>query len=251
MGSETGIAWCNKTWNPFQGCHKISPGCKNCYMFSEKTRYGQEPNVVVRSKPATFNAPLKWLDPAMVFTCSWSDWFIEEADPWREEAYEIIKRTRHLTYQILTKRPDRILDHWWYDPHLPNVWLGVSVEDRKHGLPRIDILREIPAALRFLSIEPQIEDLGEINLDGIGWAIIGGESGSKARPFDIGWARDIIAQCKSAGVPCFVKQLGAKPFVTLGDGPFKLGHDIHDHKGGKIAEWPEDLRVQQFPLEQK
>jgi protein gp37 len=185
---DTHIQWTNKTWNPWHGCHKISPGCKNCYMFSDKARYGQDPNVVVRSK-TLFNAPLKWTDPALVFTCSWSDWFIEEADEWRHDARDIILRTPHLTYQILTKRPERAA-RWIPAVPDPNVWLGVSVEDRKYGLPRIDVLRELPAAVRFLSIEPQLEDLGEINLSGIHWVIIGGESGPAARPFNIGAAHD-------------------------------------------------------------
>jgi protein gp37 len=238
---KTNIEWTGYTWNPWSGCHKVSPGCKNCYMFSDKIRYGQDPNVVVRSK-TTFNAPLKWKDPAYVFTCSWSDWFIEEADPWREEAYDIIRRTPHLTYQILTKRVDRVKDHWWYDPHLSNAWLGVSVEDRKYGLPRIDALRELPAALRFLSIEPLLEDLGEINLTGIGWVILGGESGAGARPFHFGWASNIIDQCEGAGIPVFVKQIGANPIDHLSDNWI-----VRDRKGGDISEWPEELRIRQMP----
>lgn len=237
MGETTGIAWTQKTWNPWQGCHKVSPGCKNCYMFSEKKRYGQNPDVVVRSKNPTFSAPLKWNDPSFVFTCSWSDWLVEEADPWRHEACDVIRRTPH-TYQALTKRIERAAEHW--EP-LPNAWLGVSVEDRRYGLPRIDKLREIPAALRFLSIEPQLEDLGELNLEGIGWVIVGGESGHAARTFQIEWAWSIVEQCRAAGVPCFVKQLGARP--SFGGDLVKIA----DHKGSDPEEWPEDLRVQQVP----
>lgn len=247
-----------KTWNPWQGCHKISPGCKKCYMFSEKKRYGQDPDTVVRSKPATFNAPLKWKDPAYVFTCSWSDWFIEEADEWRSEAYDIIHRTPHLTYQILTKRIERARSHWPVLPVFKNTWLGVSVEDRKYGLPRIEILRNTPAALRFLSIEPQLEDIGEINLEGIGWVIVGGESGHDARPFQIDWARSIIRQCKAAGVACFVKQMGsvsmegalntgAPGFGGTPDGVIPVQRVFRDKKGGDITEWPVDLRVREFP----
>jgi protein gp37 len=216
-------------------------------MFREKKMYGQEPNVVLRSK-TTFNDPLKWTSPLMVFTCSWSDWFIEEADIWRDEAWDIIRRTPHLTYQILTKRIERARGRVPAPP-LPNVWLGVSVEDRKNK-NRIDILRETPVALRFLSVEPLLEDIGELDLRGIDWVIVGGESGPGARPFDVQWARNIIAQCKAAGVACFVKQLGAKPFLSReADGVFCPDYEyrLRNRKGGDWDEWAEDLRVRQFP----
>ncbi len=254
---DTSIQWTNKTWNPWHGCHKISPGCKNCYMFSDKKRYGQDPNVVVRSK-TTFNAPLKWADPALVFTCSWSDWFIEEADEWREEARDIILRTPHLIYQILTKRPERA-PRWIPQVPDPNVWLGVSVEDVKYGLPRIDMLRELPAAVRFLSIEPLLEDVGQLDLTGIHWVIIGGESGPGARGLNLSWVESMVAQCKAAGVACFVKQLGAKPFEIVGHGFFYAApghnnpvkyHQFKDHKGGDITEWPKELQVREFPCNQ-
>lgn len=167
MGEKTGIEWTDATWNPWHGCRKVSPGCKFCYMYREKARYGQDPTKVVRSK-TTFNAPLKWKDARKVFTCSWSDWFIEEADAWREEAYEIIRRTPH-QYQVLTKRIERGASY--LPPEiLPNMWLGVSVESRRY-LERVDMLRDMPAAIRFLSIEPLLEDLGRINLLGIDWVI--------------------------------------------------------------------------------
>lgn len=246
MGEQTAIAWTNKTWNPWHGCRKVSPGCKFCYMYTEKIRYGQNPEIPVRSK-TTFNAPLKWKEPSMVFTCSWSDWFIEEADAWRDEARGIITKTRHLTYQILTKRIERAARFLPIVPD-PNVWLGVSVEDRKYGLPRIDILRTLQARIRFLSIEPQLEDLGEINLQGIHWVIIGGESGNSARPFNIEWARDIVAQCKAAGVPVFVKQMGANPYrQSLTTGERLVDIQLNHPKGENPSEWPEDLRIREFP----
>lgn len=245
MGEASAIPWTNGTWNPWHGCRKISPGCKNCYMFSEKARYGQDPTKVVRSK-TTFNAPLKWADPRLIFTCSWSDWFIEEADEWREEARErVILATPQHTYQILTKRIERAA-LWIPATPDPHVWLGVSVEDRKHGLRRIDVLRELPAAVRFLSIEPQIEDLGKLNLDGIHWVIVGGESGPEARPFNLTWARDIIRQCKDAGVPVFMKQIGAAAEYFDPDGTHVFP-EYRDRKGENPAEWPSDLRVREFP----
>lgn len=132
MGEKTGISWTNATWNPWQGCHKVSLGCRECYMFREKIRYGREPNVVVRSRPHTFNLPLRLKTPQRVFTCSWSDFFIEEADPWRDEAWEIIRRTPHLTYQIVTKRPERMAGRlpWGDGIPWPQVWRDPASRDR-------------------------------------------------------------------------------------------------------------------------
>lgn len=188
-------------------------------MFREKARYGGDPNTVVRSK-TKFNEPLNWAAPRMVFTCSWSDWFIAEADEWRDEAWGIIKRTPHLTYQILTKRPERIADHLpqdWGDGY-PNVWLGVSVENQEQAYQRIPYLLGIPARVRFLSCEPL---LGLVNLgnyldetnfgvktfqSGIHWVIVGGESGPGFRTMDLDWARFLRDQCVIAKVPFFFKQ---------------------------------------------
>lgn len=269
MGETTGIAWTERTWNPWQGCHKVSAGCANCYMYSEKIRYGQRPNEVVRSKPATFNAPLKWKEPARVFTCSWSDWFIEEADAWRAEAWEIVRRTPHLTYQILTKRPERIAGALPADwgPGWPNVWLGVSVENQAAAFTRLPQLIEMPAAVRFVSAEPLlgpvdltpwlVAELGERGRSRLGllhWVIVGGESGPKARPMDVAWARSLVAQCRDAGVAAFTKQLGAEAFTArriedVNGQPFdsRTYLTMRDVKGGDPAEWPEDLRVREFP----
>lgn len=165
MGENSTIQWTDKTWNPWHGCTKVSDGCKFCYMYRDKERYGQDPKTVLRSK-TTFNAPLKWTDPAMVFTCSWSDWFITDADEWRPEAWDIIRKTPHLTYQILTKRPENIKERLPADwgKGYPNVWLGVSVENQKAAEDRIFELLSIRAAVRFLSVEPL---LGPIKLTNI------------------------------------------------------------------------------------
>lgn len=276
MGETTGIAWTKSTWNPWQGCLKISPGCKLCYMYRDKARYGQDPRVVVRSKPPTFNKPLSWKEPGLVFTCSWSDWFIEQADAWRDEAWDIVRRTPHLTYQILTKRPENIaarLPKDWGRGYT-NVWLGVSVEEQRYADERIPLLLQIPATLRFLSVEPQ---LGTVNLkrwlrferygDGRGmggglstgaaidWVIQGGESGAESRPFSLAWARDLRDQCAAAGVAYFFKQAGANVFnegVGLLDDDDPGAIDVvrvklKDRAGADPAEWPEDLRVQCFP----
>jgi len=159
MGKHTNISWTTSTWNPWQGCKKVSAGCQNCYMYRDKKRYGQDPSVVVRSKPPTFNKPLHWKEPAKVFVCSWSDFFIEEADEWRGEAWEIIKKCPHLIFQILTKRPERIkqcLPEDWGEEY-SNVWLGVTAENQEMADLRIPLLLEIPATIYFASCEPLLE----------------------------------------------------------------------------------------------
>lgn len=223
MGRKTGIDWTDHTWNPWQGCRKISPGCVNCYMYRDKKRFGQDPATVIRSKPATFNAPLKWQDPAKVFVCSWSDFFIEDADPWRDEAWEIMRRTPHLTYQILTKRPENILDRLPADWPFGNVWLGVTVESQAQ-LHRIEYLPVAEAVVKFVSIEPMI---GPVDLTAainapvpwdemmsailaLDWVIVGGETGPAARRMDPAWAARLKRQCKDAGVPFFMKQMTNK-----------------------------------------
>lgn len=235
MGKATGIAWTHHTWNPWQGCTKVSPGCAHCYMFRDKVRYGQDPATVVRSKPPTFNQPRTWPEPALVFTCSWSDFFHDAADAWRADAWDIIRATPHLTYQILTKRPERIAAHLpedWGDGW-GNVWLGVSVENAR-WVERAVTLTEIPASVRFLSCEPLLGSLldeGEVlerllapDYSGVAgartlpriespihWVIAGGESGPDARPMDLQWVRGLRNLCARGGVPFFLKQLGGWP----------------------------------------
>jgi protein gp37 len=220
MAQNSTIEWTNDTWNPWQGCKKLSPGCKFCYMYRDKKRYGQDPREVVRSKPPTFNAPLTKLKGPLVFTCSWSDFFIEEADPWRDEAWDIIRQTPHLTYQILTKRTSKIrarLPKGW-GSGWPNVWLGVSVENDLY-LRRIKELYEIEAKVRFVSYEPALGPLHlgvEFMLGMVDWLIAGGESGPNARPMAPNWARSIRDQCVDAGVPFFFKQWGGVNKASAG-----------------------------------
>lgn len=225
MGEKTGIAWTERTWNPWTGCTKVSPGCAHCYMYRDKTRYGQNPEVVQRSK-TSFTAPLRWKEPALVFTCSWSDWFHESADAWRAEAWDIIRRTPHLTFQILTKRPERVAGHLpsdWGNGY-PNVWLGVSIENQRFAL-RASQLAKIPAVVRFISAEPLLGSVSlseplsppfpeceEVRLiEAFDWVICGGESGINARPMDLDWARSLRDQCAHYGVAFFLKQLGGHP----------------------------------------
>lgn len=291
MGIETGIQWTNHTWNPWRGCTKVSPGCKNCYMFTEQRRYGKDPTTVVRTK--TWGEPLKWQKAAvesgrkeMVFTCSWSDWFHEAADAWRNEAWDVIRRTPSLIYQILTKRPENTVGRLpidWPRGGYPNVWLGVSVEDQQLADERIQILLKTPAAVRFLSCEPLLGPVdlrGKLgywtNPDGTGswfspvpgkvwrrlidWVIVGGESGHGARPCDLEWIRSIVQQCQTAHVPVFVKQLGAvirdglthgqeHGWTAIGDRPGGgyIDWKPREPKGGNIDEFPADLRVRNFP----
>ena len=228
---KTKISWTDYTWNPWRGCHKVSAGCKNCYMFRDQKRFGNDPNIVARSK-TTFDAPLKWKDPAMVFTCSWSDFFIEEADEWRDDAWEIIRQTPHLTYQILTKRPENIrsrLPEDWGDGW-PNVWLGVSIESWE-STGRGWFLSYVPAKVRFISAEPLI---GVLNLSWVlaiekfHWVIVGGESGPGCRLMDLEWARDIQDDCKQHGVAFFMKQ-------DSGTWP------------GERGRIPDDLWIHEFP----
>jgi len=173
-------------------------------MYSEKKRFGQDPTKVVRSKPATFNTPLRWKEPQRIFVCSWSDFFHPDADPWRDEAWLIIQQASQHTYMILTKRPEHMptLSPWLP----PNAWLGVSISGPR-DLWRIGALRKIPATMKFISIEPMLAPLG-LNLSGSGinWVICGGESGPKRRVFDEAWARRLRDQCVEAGVPFFYKQ---------------------------------------------
>lgn len=212
MSQSTGIEWTQATWNPWRGCTKVSPGCDHCYMFRDQRRYGHDPEIVVRSK-TTFTAPLKWAEPRLIFTCSWSDWFHKDADPWRDEAWDIIRRTPQHTYQILTKRPGRIHRHLPADwgGGYPNVWLGVSVESQAEVF-RVRQLTDTPAAVRFISAEPLLGPLDVTEyLTGIAWLIAGGESGPAHRPCDPEWLRWLRDQCEDYLVAFFLKQLGGWP----------------------------------------
>jgi len=215
-------------------------------MFRDQERYGNDPTKVRQTAPATFRAPLKWQEPKRIFTCSWSDFFIEEADAWRPEAWEIIRQSPHHTYQILTKRPERILANLpsdWGNGY-PNVWIGVTVEDQAAADKRIPLLLQVPAAVRFLSCEPL---LGSVDLGLIGtcpkdwglgyspvgshlhWVIAGGESGPNARPMHPDWARTLRDQCQAAGVAFFFKQWGE--WAPGGDFEFIPASVSHDFDG--------------------
>lgn len=206
MGQTSAIEWTNATWNPWMGCTKVSPGCARCYMFREQRQYGNDPEVVRKSK-TKFRDPLKWTEPRLIFTCSWSDWFHETADAWRDEAWEIIRQTPQHTYQILTKRSGRMHRHLpWaaFDDPWPNVWLGVSIETQNQSF-RARQLRAVPATVRFISAEPLLGPLA-LDLTGIHWLIAGGESGPGWRPMEMDWVRSLRAQCREQGTAFFMKQ---------------------------------------------
>lgn len=353
MSATTGIEWCNSTFNPWRGCTKVSPGCRNCYAETFSGRnpgtlgvWGPQGTRVVAAESA-WREPVKWNKAAAcdchrrtdlgekhlpscpqaarprVFCASLADVFEDWQGPmvtsgglqlWRRTVpvepapgvtgelygrrwttsdhypdtvaltmgdvrarlFEMIDDTPHLDWLLLTKRPEnigRMMPRFRIErrtdesnPARPNVWLGTSVEDQPRADERIPHLLKVPAAVRFLSCEPLLGpvDLTRLTYRGdrlnpldtandmaaphINWVIVGGESGGQARPCSIGWVRNLVAQCKAAGVPVFVKQLGARPEEWNPDRPRLLGRiPLTDRKGGDVSEWPEDLRVREFP----
>lgn len=238
----TKIEWTEKTWNPIIGCSKVSEGCKNCY--AEKMSYrlstmsgkvGEDYKRVITNK--RFNGktkimfeksaqPLRWKKPSMIFVNSMSDLFYESISYYTiADIIDTMKKTPQHIYQILTKRPLNALEFFeWYKRWLPdNVWLGVSVESKKY-LDRVKLLEMCPARIKFISFEPLIEDIGEVDLNGIDWVIVGGESGHKRRRFDPDWARNILRQCKEHNVAFFMKQWD------------------------KVQEIPDDLMIREYPI---
>lgn len=360
---DGGIAWCDRTWNPVTGCTKVSAGCKHCYAeVMAKRTFGRLYDLVhdgykegggkfyrtrrftdVQCHPDRLNAPMRWRKPARVFVNSMSDLFHEDVpNAFIDQAFAVMSLSKRHTFQVLTKRPERMLAYftkpgsmcsreadvncaiwsqlgtkrgstiehggeWRCGWPLSNVWLGVSVEDQATADARIPLLLQTPASVRFVSYEPAVGlvDFGRAGalpvfryadapieiVDGltqrvigvdpalsgtwgkhdatphpwIDWLIVGGESGPKARPCYVAWIRSVVAQCKAAGVACFVKQLGAASIACDADSvrddvwrameaddidaaeSFPLCVRYTDRKGGDPAEWPEDLRVREMP----
>jgi protein gp37 len=219
MSERSAIEWTDATWNPVRGCTKISPGCHRCYAetFAERFRgvpgHPYEQGFDLRLVPHKLADPLRWKTPKMVFVNSMSDLFHKDVpDDYVLAVARVMRTANWHTYQVLTKRSERLRDLLRTAlrdaAEEPHVWWGVSVEDRRHGLPRVDHLREAPARVRFLSVEPLLEDLGAVNLAGIHWVIVGGESGHGARPMAREWVVSVREQCRAAGVPFFFKQWG-------------------------------------------
>jgi protein gp37 len=219
MSDHSKIEWTDATWNPVRGCTKISPGCAHCYAetFAERFRgvpgHPYEQGFDLRLVPEKLAEPLRWSTPKMVFVNSMSDLFHEDVpDEYIVRVVRVMELANWHTYQVLTKRSERMRDllasTLRFAAEHRHIWWGVSVENRKHGLPRIEHLRAAPAAMRFLSVEPLLEDLGQINLHGIHWVIVGGESGHGARRMSKAWVVSIRDQCQEADVPFFFKQWG-------------------------------------------
>ena len=227
MSDNSKIEWTDATWNPVRGCTKISPGCLHCYAetFAERFRgvpgHPFEFGFDLRLVPEKLGDPLRWEAPRMIFVNSMSDLFHPGVlDDYIEKVARVMVAARWHTYQILTKRAERMQKllngKLNFAANQNHIWWGVSVENRKHGLPRIDLLRQSPARVRFLSVEPLLEFLGPLELRGINWVIVGGESGPGARPMDIEWVRDIRDQCAAAKVAFFFKQWGGVRKKTTG-----------------------------------
>ena len=272
MGS-TNIEWTDAVWNPVTGCTKVSPGCSRCYAEAVAKRFWKgRPFEDVRFHKRRLDEPLHWRKPRRVFVNSMSDLFHEDLKTYQiSDIFDVMMRSPQHTFQVLTKRPDRMRtymrEHLAFQ--LQNIWLGVSVENQLMANERIPILQDTPAAVRFLSVEPLLSEvdlyrggwsllrpiksptMGGPRKPPIDWVIVGGESGRKARPCNVEWVNTIIGQCRDSSVPCFVKQLGANPVF---DGfPLAAGMQpliLRDSKGGDIEEWPDEFRVREFPKEQ-
>jgi protein gp37 len=214
MGSNSGIEWTGSTWNPLTGCNKISAGCKNCYAerMSRRLKAMGQANYVNGFKLTTHESaleiPLGWKKPQTVFVNSMSDLFHKDVPvSFIKKTFDIMHRASWLQFQVLTKRAERLSLVNSQLEWSANIWMGVSVEN-KECVYRIDHLRDTGAHTKFLSIEPLLGSLGEINLDGIDWVIVGGESGPGARPMKPEWVMEVRDQCLSADVPFFFKQWG-------------------------------------------
>lgn len=301
MADKSSIEWTDATWNPIRGCSRVSEGCRHCYAEAVAARFsgpgqayeglavmkdnGPHWTGDVRFVEEHLEDPLKWRRPRRIFVNSMSDLFHESlSDPAVLSIFSVMERAPQHLFQVLTKRPKNMLrvvswigrkfvdngDRW----PLPNVWLGVSVEDQKTADERIPLLLQTPATVRWISAEPL---LGAVNLEatgpmfeklnvlrphqaaidhgvyenrpGLDWIVVGGESGADARPFNLDWARSIICQCRDAKVPVFMKQLGARPYEHDCDEAECVDFwlKLRDRKGGDPSEWPEDLRVREYP----
>ncbi len=243
MSQRSEIEWTDATWNPVRGCTKITPGCAHCYAetFAERFRgvpgHPYEQGFDLRLVPEKFAEPLRWKTPKMIFVNSMSDLFHKDVpDDYVLNVARVMQTANWHTYQVLTKRSERLRDMLQTTlvaaAAEPHIWWGVSVENRRHGLPRIDHLRAAPARVRFLSIEPLLEDLGEINLEGIHWVIVGGESGAGARPMQKEWVVSLRDQCERAKVPFFFKQWGGVRKSAAGR---ELDGKTHDGLPGRVS----------------
>lgn len=278
MSDDTKIEWTDATWNPVRGCTRVSTGCTRCYAerdaarwsgpgqpyegYVEQLRSGPRWTGLVELVPSMLDRPLHWKKPRRIFVNSMSDLFHERLPPQAiADVWEVMARSPQHTFQILTKRPHRM--RAWVREHLPifgvlpNVWLGVSVEDQSSADTRVPLLLDTPAVLRWLSLEPLLERvklprawLGESTPeDGkIGWLVVGGESGEEARDFDPDWARSLLSLARGAGVPFFLKQLGSRVWLCDPGEPVGAFYEPQDKRGANPELFPEDLRVREWPI---
>lgn len=215
MSTQSSIEWTEQTWNPTVGCTKISPGCQNCYAETMARRLkamgvnGYANGFKLTLLPERLADPIQRKRPTIYFVNSMSDLFHEKIPAsYIRQVFDVMKQAPQHTFQVLTKRADKMEEFFKMYEASTNAWLGVTVENKQHGVLRIDRLRRIKAHVRFLSIEPLLEDLGKINLSGIQWVIVGGESGPKARPMKLEWVMNIKRQCEEQNVAFFFKQWG-------------------------------------------
>jgi protein gp37 len=225
VGDRSSIEWTEATWNPTTGCDQTSPGCDNCYALTLAkrlkamgvTKYQQDgdprtsgPGFGITLHPDALGQPRRWRSPRLIFVNSMSDLFHPDVPlEFIQQVLEVIADTPQHTYQMLTKRSKRLAQIARHLDWPENLWMGVSVESAAYRF-RIDHLRQVPAAVRFLSCEPLIAPLGDVNLEGIGWVIAGGESGSNARTMLLPWVTELRDQCRAAGIPFFFKQWGGR-----------------------------------------
>jgi protein gp37 len=251
LSDNSKIEWTDATWNPVRGCTKISPGCKHCYAetFAERFRgvkgHPYEQGFDLRLVPEKLGEPFTWRSPKLVFVNSMSDLFQPGVpNVYVETVARVMTIANWHTYQVLTKRSERLRDmlsgKLRFAAQRENIWWGVSVEDRTYGLPRIDHLRGAPARVRFLSIEPLLEDLGQIDLTNISWVIVGGESGPRARPMRKEWVVSIRDQCLKQKVPFFFKQWGG--FRKSKNGRTLEGRTYDEYPERVAAPFPDRVR---------
>jgi protein gp37 len=214
MASNSSIEWTNASWNPLTGCSKVSPGCKHCYAerMSQRLQAMGQPNYAngfaLTLHEHTLGIPLHWRKPKRIFVNSMSDLFQDEVPlSFIQAVFAVMRKASQHQFQVLTKRGERLLELNKKLKWAPNIWMGVSVESKKYAF-RIDLLRATDAHVKFLSLEPLLGPLQNLELSGIDWVIVGGESGPKARPMDPVWVREIRDQCRAAEVAFFFKQWG-------------------------------------------
>ena len=240
MATKSTIEWTESTWNPLTGCTKISPGCKNCYaermakrlkaMGQEKYRNGFK----LTLHPESLDEPLRWKKPQMIFVNSMSDLFHKDVPVnFIQQVFSVMRQAHWHTFQVLTKRAKRLLELDDQIEWPKNVWMGVSVENQDYTF-RIDALRKTHASVKFLSLEPLLGSLSNLNLQGIDWVIVGGESGPGARPMQREWVQAIRYQCERADIPFFFKQWG-------GTRKKKAGRLLD---GKTWDEWPKAVKLQ-------